>query len=99
MVEDWEEMIDVNLKDVLCGIAAALPVFRRQGFGHFVNTLSTPGVQIEVVSLDQAPSYRGLMAAPILRHDEETILTGPAPHSEVAVSASSLLPAAPFSPR
>jgi NADP-dependent 3-hydroxy acid dehydrogenase YdfG len=40
-VEDWDEMIDVNLKGVLYGIAAALPVFRRQGFGHFVNTAST----------------------------------------------------------
>jgi NADP-dependent 3-hydroxy acid dehydrogenase YdfG len=30
-VEDWEEMIDVNLKGVLYGIAAALPVFRGQG--------------------------------------------------------------------
>jgi len=45
-VEDWEEMIDVNLKGVLYGIAAALPVFRRQGFGHFVNILSTAGIQI-----------------------------------------------------
>jgi NADP-dependent 3-hydroxy acid dehydrogenase YdfG len=45
-VEDWEEMIDVNLKGVLYGIAAALPVFRRQGFGHFVNVISTAGIQI-----------------------------------------------------
>jgi NADP-dependent 3-hydroxy acid dehydrogenase YdfG len=42
-VEDWEEMIDVNIKGVLYGIAAALPVFRKQGFGHFVNTASTAG--------------------------------------------------------
>jgi NADP-dependent 3-hydroxy acid dehydrogenase YdfG len=42
-VEEWEEMIDVNIKGVLYGIAAALPVFRRQGFGHFVNTASTAG--------------------------------------------------------
>jgi NADP-dependent 3-hydroxy acid dehydrogenase YdfG len=45
-VEDWEEMIDVNLKGVLYGIAAAMPVFRRQGFGHFVNVISTAGIQI-----------------------------------------------------
>jgi NADP-dependent 3-hydroxy acid dehydrogenase YdfG len=45
-VEDWEEMINVNLKGVLYGIAAALPVFRRQGFGHFVNVISTAGIQI-----------------------------------------------------
>jgi len=45
-VDDWEEMIDVNLKGVLYGIAAALPVFRRQGSGHVVNTLSTAGLRI-----------------------------------------------------
>jgi NADP-dependent 3-hydroxy acid dehydrogenase YdfG len=45
-VEDWEEMIDVNLKGTLYGIAAALPVFRQQGFGHFVNVLSTSGLKI-----------------------------------------------------
>ena len=45
-VDDWEEMIDVNLKGVLYGIAAALPVFRRQNFGHLVNVISTAGIQI-----------------------------------------------------
>src|SRR5437762_6908782 len=43
-VKEWEDMIDVNIKGVLYGIAAALPVFRRQGFGHFVNTASTAGL-------------------------------------------------------
>jgi len=42
-VEEWEEMIDINIKGVLYGIAAALPVFRKQGFGHFVNIASTAG--------------------------------------------------------
>src|SRR5437667_5814180 len=42
-VEDWDEMIDINIKGVLYGIAAALPVFRKQGFGHFVNTATTAG--------------------------------------------------------
>lgn len=45
-VEDWEAMIDVNIKGVLYGIAAALPVFRRQETGHFVNVLSTSGLRI-----------------------------------------------------
>jgi NADP-dependent 3-hydroxy acid dehydrogenase YdfG len=44
-VEDWEEMIDVNIKGVLYGIAAGLPVFRKQGFGHFVNTASTSALR------------------------------------------------------
>ncbi len=41
VVDDWEQMIDVNLKGVLYGIAAALPVFQEQGFGHFIHTSST----------------------------------------------------------
>jgi NADP-dependent 3-hydroxy acid dehydrogenase YdfG len=45
-VEDWEDMIDVNIKGVLFGIAAALPVFRKQGFGHFVNVASTAAHRI-----------------------------------------------------
>jgi NADP-dependent 3-hydroxy acid dehydrogenase YdfG len=40
-VADWEEMIDVNIKGVLYGIAAALPVFRQQGSGQFVHVAST----------------------------------------------------------
>ncbi len=40
-VEEWDEMVDINIKGVLYGIAAALPVFRAQGFGHFINTAST----------------------------------------------------------
>ncbi len=45
LVEEWEQMIDINIKGVLYGIAAALPVFRRQGFGHFVHTASTAGLK------------------------------------------------------
>jgi NADP-dependent 3-hydroxy acid dehydrogenase YdfG len=45
-VDGWTAMIDVNLRGVLYGIAAALPVFRRQGRGHFVTTVSTAGLKI-----------------------------------------------------
>lgn len=45
-VEDWEAMIDVNFRGVLYGIAAALPVFRAQGSGHFVTVISTAGLRI-----------------------------------------------------
>ncbi|MBF9069873.1 SDR family oxidoreductase [Streptacidiphilus fuscans] len=40
-VDEWDAMVDVNLKGVLYGIAAALPVFRAQGSGHFVTVAST----------------------------------------------------------
>ncbi|MEV0349930.1 SDR family oxidoreductase [Nonomuraea sp. NPDC050680] len=45
-VDGWDAMIDVNLRGVLYGIAAALPVFRRQGHGHLVTTVSTSGLKI-----------------------------------------------------
>ena len=45
-VEDWEAMVDINVKGVLYGIAAALPLFREQGFGHFVNIASTAAYRI-----------------------------------------------------
>ncbi len=45
-VDDWEAMIDVNLKGALYGIAASLPVFSRQGSGHVINVLSTAGIKI-----------------------------------------------------
>jgi NADP-dependent 3-hydroxy acid dehydrogenase YdfG len=45
-VEDWDAMIDVNLRGVLYGIAAALPVFQRQGSGHVINVVSTAGLKI-----------------------------------------------------
>ncbi len=43
---DWEAMIDVNLRGVLHGIDAALPVFEEQGRGHLVTIVSTAGLKI-----------------------------------------------------
>jgi len=45
-VEGWSAMVDVNVNGVLYGIAAAMPVFRRQGSGHFVTTVSTAGLKM-----------------------------------------------------
>ncbi|BDX32078.1 oxidoreductase [Mycobacterium antarcticum] len=45
-VDGWSTMIDVNLRGVLYGVAAAMPVFQRQGSGHFVTTVSTAGLKI-----------------------------------------------------
>ncbi|WP_431324273.1 SDR family oxidoreductase [Rhizobium sp. YTU87027] len=45
-VEDWDAMIDVNLRGTLYGVAAALPVFRRQQSGHVINIVSTAGIKI-----------------------------------------------------
>lgn len=45
-VEGWEEMIDINLKGVLYGMAAAIPVFKNQQSGHIINIISTSGIKI-----------------------------------------------------
>src|SRR3954449_2446932 len=45
-VEEWDRMIDVNIKGVLYGIAAALLLFRAQGGGHFVNISSVAGHRV-----------------------------------------------------
>lgn len=45
-VEDWERMIDVNLKGVLYGIAAALPHMQRQKYGHIINVSSVAGHKV-----------------------------------------------------
>ncbi len=45
-VEDWDRMIDVNIKGVLYGIAAALPHMKAQKSGHIINVSSVAGHQV-----------------------------------------------------
>ncbi|MEU5106284.1 SDR family oxidoreductase [Streptomyces sp. NPDC021354] len=45
-VDEWDRMIDVNIRGVLYGIAAALPVMRRQGGGQFVNVASVGAFEV-----------------------------------------------------
>lgn len=45
-VDEWNRMIDVNIKGVLYGIAAALPVFEQQQSGHFINLSSVAGIKV-----------------------------------------------------
>ncbi|MFB4277678.1 SDR family oxidoreductase [Nonomuraea sp. MTCD27] len=46
LVEEWDRMIDVNVRGLLYGIAAALPHFQRQGEGHFVTVASIGAHQV-----------------------------------------------------
>jgi NADP-dependent 3-hydroxy acid dehydrogenase YdfG len=45
-VDEWDHMIDVNIKGVLYGIAAALPHMQRQKAGHFINVSSVAGHRV-----------------------------------------------------
>lgn len=49
-VEDWDRMIDVNIKGVLYGIAAVLPVMQRQKSGHLINVSSVAGHKVRPTS-------------------------------------------------
>jgi short-subunit dehydrogenase len=43
-IEDWNQIIDVNLNGVINGVQAAHKVMMTQGFGHIVNTASLAGL-------------------------------------------------------
>lgn len=42
-IEDWNQIVDVNLLGVINGVQAAYPVMMKQGFGHIINTASMAG--------------------------------------------------------
>ena len=44
--DEWDRMVDVNIKGVLHGIGAVLPVMRAQGRGHVVNIASIAGHRV-----------------------------------------------------
>ncbi|MET7293137.1 SDR family oxidoreductase [Streptomyces griseoloalbus] len=46
LVDEWDRMINVNVRGLLHGIAAALPHFQRQGRGHFVTIASIGAHQV-----------------------------------------------------
>lgn len=45
-VDEWDQMIDINIKGMLYGIAAALPQMQKQKSGHFVNVSSVAGHKV-----------------------------------------------------
>lgn len=49
-VEEWESMIDVNIKGVLYGINAVLPSMLERSSGHIVNIASVSGLEVTKTS-------------------------------------------------
>src|SRR5258705_6177430 len=45
-VEEWEQMIDVNIKGLLYGVAAVLPIMQKQKQGHIINIASVGGFKV-----------------------------------------------------
>ena len=44
--DEWDAMINVNLRGTLYGIAAVLPIFLNQGSGHIINLSSVAGIKV-----------------------------------------------------
>jgi NADP-dependent 3-hydroxy acid dehydrogenase YdfG len=49
-IDDWNRTIDVNIKGVLYGIAAALPYMKQQKAGHIINVSSVAGHKVRPTS-------------------------------------------------
>jgi NADP-dependent 3-hydroxy acid dehydrogenase YdfG len=47
---EWDDMIDINIKGVLYGIAAVLPVMREQKSGHIITVSSVSGYRVDPTS-------------------------------------------------
>lgn len=45
-IEDWNRIVDVNLRGVINGVQAVYPIMMRQGFGHIINTASMAGFMV-----------------------------------------------------
>lgn len=45
-VEEWDRMIDVNIRGLLFGVAAVLPIMQRQKQGHIINMSSVGGFKV-----------------------------------------------------
>jgi NADP-dependent 3-hydroxy acid dehydrogenase YdfG len=93
-VDEWDRMIDVNIKGVLYGIAAALPVFRAQGGGHFINVSSVAGHRVSpTTAVYSATKYAVRAISEGLRQEagdkiRVTIISPGAVESELAETIS-----------
>ncbi len=90
LVEEWDRTIDVNIKGVMYGIAAALPRFQAQKSGHFINISSVAGIKVlsPVGSVYSATKFavRALsegLRSEVGRHVRTTIISPGATESEL----------------
>lgn len=75
-VDEWEQMIDVNIKGVLYGIAAVMPQMRAQKSGHIINVASIAGHTIFPTGGVYCATKHAVRAfSEALRQEERTIRT------------------------
>ena len=61
-IDEWNRMIDVNIKGVLYGIAAALPYMKQQKAGHIINVSSVAGHKVRAGGAVYAATKHALLA-------------------------------------
>jgi NADP-dependent 3-hydroxy acid dehydrogenase YdfG len=61
-LEDWNDVIDVNLRGVIHGIQAAYPIMIRQHSGHIVNTASMAGLMTNAGQASYAATKHAVVA-------------------------------------
>lgn len=73
-IDEWNRMIDVNIRGVLHGIAAGLPLMKRQGSGQFVNigSIASHGVW-PTTGVYSATKYAVLAISEGLRQENQDI--------------------------
>ncbi len=87
-IDEWDRMIDVNIKGVLYGIAAALPYMKQQKAGHIINVSSVAGHKVRArrrgLCGDQVcragPIRRAAPGSEALQHPHDGDLTGRGSH-------------------
>jgi NADP-dependent 3-hydroxy acid dehydrogenase YdfG len=94
-IEDWDRMIDVNLKGVLYGIAAALPHMKERRSGHIINVSSVAGHKVRPGSAVYAATKtavrvisEGLRQEVKPYHIRTTIISPGAVQSELPLSVT-----------
>jgi NADP-dependent 3-hydroxy acid dehydrogenase YdfG len=61
-INEWNQMIDVNIKGVLYGIATALPHMKQQRSGHFINVSSVAGHKVTLAGAVYAATKHAVRA-------------------------------------
>lgn len=46
-IDEWNQMIDVNIRGVLYGVAAVMPIMRKQAAGHIINVASVSDHRVD----------------------------------------------------
>lgn len=87
-IDEWNQMIDVNIRGVLHGIAAVLPTMRQQGFGHVVTISSVSGRRVDpTAAVYSATKFAVHALSEGLRQESRdirvTVVSPGLPHSEL----------------